>query len=100
MKTWIQISVSKFRNRVKSAVHSSSQKLKILTDIHELTRKNFWSDRSFQKSEVFLYLRNKKPYKSRKEEKVLLFYYFFVHTNPVRTKKKLQILSTIQMKRY
>ena len=47
MKTWIQISVFKFWNRIKIAVYSSNQKLKIITDIYELGRKKFWSDTSF-----------------------------------------------------
>ena len=34
---------SKFRNKMKSAVHSSIRKLKIIEDVHELRRKKFWS---------------------------------------------------------
>ena len=43
MKIWIQISVFKFRNRIKSAIHSRNRKRKIVTDIHEHRRKKFWS---------------------------------------------------------
>ena len=46
MKALIQISVLKFWSRIKSAVYSSSQKLKIITDMYELGRKNFWSNTS------------------------------------------------------
>ena len=47
MKIWIQIPIFKFRNRIKSAVYLSNRKLKIITDIHELRRKKFWSGTSF-----------------------------------------------------
>ena len=39
MKKRTQITIFKFRNRIKSAAHSNNQKLKLITDIHELRRK-------------------------------------------------------------
>ena len=46
MKKWIQIPIFKFRSRIKSAVHLSNRKLKIITDSYELRRKNFRSGTS------------------------------------------------------
>ena len=46
MKKGIQIPIFKFRNKIKSVAHSSNRKLKIITDIHELRRKKFWSGTS------------------------------------------------------
>ena len=91
MKIWIQIPIFKFRNRIKGAVHLSNQKLKIITDIHELRRKKFWSGTSSHVIKeiwrIFVSKKQKKSHTSRKENKFLPFYQFFVDTKPVRTKK-------------
>ena len=89
MKRRIQIPIFKFRTRIKSVVHSSNRNLKIMTDIHELRRKNpdlVQVLTLLKKFEEFLFLRNKKSYTSKKEEEFLPFYHFFVYTKPIRTK--------------
>ena len=69
----------------------SNRKLKIITDIHELRRKKFWSGTSSHVIKeiwrIFVSKKQKKSHTSRKENKFLPFYQFFVDTKPVRTKK-------------
>ena len=53
---------------------------------------------SLKKSEEILYLKTKKSYTSRKEERFLPFNHFSVYPKPVRTKTLLEMLPTIQVK--
>ena len=76
---------------IKSAIHSSNRKLKIITDIHELRRKKFWSGRSSHVIKeiwrVFVFKKQKSLTHQGKKKNFLPFYHFFVYTKPARTKK-------------
>ena len=86
----IHILIFKSRNRIKSAVHFSNRKLKIITDIHKFRRTEIWSGTSshFIKEiwRIFIFKKQKSLYTSKKEENFLPFYHFFVYTKPVRKK--------------
>ena len=89
MKKRIQIPIFKFRNRIKSAVHLSNRKLKMIADILEFRRKKIWSASSHFIKEIwriFIFKKQKSLYTSKKEENFLPFYHFFVYTKPVRKK--------------
>ena len=90
MKKKIHILIFKSRNRIKSAVHFSNRKLKIITDIHKFRRTEIWSGTSshFIKEiwRIFIFKKQKSLYTSKKEENFLPFYHFFVYTKPVRKK--------------
>ena len=90
MKKKIHILIFKSRNRIKSAVHFSNRKLKIITDIHKFRRTEIWSGTSshFIKEiwRIFIFKKQKSLYTSKKEEKFLPFYHFYVYTKPVRKK--------------
>ena len=76
----IQISIFKFRNRIKSAVHSSNQKLKIIRYLWTQTQKK--SDlvqvaTLLKKSVEFLFLRHKRVIHTKKRKIIFTFLSLF-----------------------
>ena len=69
----------------------------------KLRRKKFWSGTSSHviKKIWRIFVFKKQKSHAYQEKKIFFtFYHFFVYTKPVRTKKWLEILSTIQVKWY
>ena len=73
----------KFRNRIKSDVHSSNRKLKTITDIHELRRRKSWSGTSSHIIKeiwrIFVFKKQKSHTHQEKKNNFYLFITFFFH---------------------
>ena len=72
-------------------VYLSDRKLKIITDIHELRHKKFWSGTSSHVIKeiwrIFVFKKEKSHTFQEKKKNFYLFITFFVYTRPLTTKK-------------